>query len=175
MKLDTELCKSYEGDAAMANKFLLPIYEKVFGTPFSYSDFDHRLQMQKMVYLLQEEGVAIGHYGFDWYKHGPYSQALLDDMYFENGSHCIQLNYTEYADECIKRIKDIFHDKEAQEEYGLKNWTECLASVHFLRYKELGSDVSQDKVLEVLKERKPHLNNDYLNKKAYLLIERSVA
>ena len=62
----------------MANKFLLPVYKKVFGESFSYGRFEDRLKMQKMVYLLQEEGVNIGHYGFEWYKHGPYSQVLLD-------------------------------------------------------------------------------------------------
>ena len=56
----------------MANKFLLPVYKKVFGESFSYGRFEDRLKMQKMVYLLQEEGVNIGLYVFDWYKYGPY-------------------------------------------------------------------------------------------------------
>ena len=117
----------------MANKFLLPVYKKVFGQSFSYSSFDDRLKMQKMVYLLQEEGVNIGHYGFDWYKHGPYSQVLLDDMYKEDGNACIKLNYTSDAESRIERLKDIFNDSEAQEIYGMKNWTECLASIHFFK------------------------------------------
>lgn len=155
----------------MANKFLLPVYKKVFDQPFSYGNFEDRLKMQKMVYLLQEEGVDIGHYGFDWYKHGPYSQVLLDDMYMENGSACIQLNYTPEAEKRIENLKKIFNDSEAQEKYGMKNWTECLASIHFLKNKEMGSSTSEEEVLQVLTKRKPHLNNDALNKKAYHLIE----
>ncbi len=155
----------------MANKFLLPIYEKVFEQSFSYGNFDDRLKMQKMVYLLQEEGVNIGHYGFDWYKHGPYSQVLLDDMYIESGTIAINLNYTKDADERIERLKDIFHNQEAISLYGMKSWTECLASIHFIRFKEMGSEVSEDMVLDVLKNRKPHLDKEQLNRKAYQLID----
>lgn len=154
----------------MANKFLLPVYKKVFGQSFSYSRFDDRLQMQKMVYLLQEEGVNIGHYGFDWYKHGPYSQVLLDDMYVEDGNECIKLNYTLHAETCIERLKDIFNDNEAQKIYGMKNWTECLASIHFLKNKEMGSNAKENDIILELTKRKPHLNNDILNRKAYMLI-----
>lgn len=154
----------------MANKFLLPVYKKVFGQSFSYSRFDDRLQMQKMVYLLQEEGVNIGHYGFDWYKHGPYSQVLLDDMYIEDGNECIKLNYTSHVESCIERLKEIFNDCEAQKTYGMKNWTECLASIHFLKNKEMGSNASEYDIISELKKRKPHLNDDILNRKAYTLI-----
>ncbi len=155
----------------MANKFLLPVYKKVFGESFSYGRFEDRLQMQKMVYLLQEEGVNIGHYGFDWYKHGPYSQVLLDDMYMENGTACMGLNYTPEAEQRIERLKEIFSDADAKEKYGVKNWTECLASIHFLRMKEMGSNASEEEILQVLTDRKPHLNDDALNRKAYRLIE----
>lgn len=156
----------------MANKFLLPVYKKVFDEDFSYSSFDKRLKMQKMVYLLQEEGVNIGHYGFDWYKHGPYSQVLLDDMYMENERECVQLSYTPEAEKRIECLKKIFDDIEAQEQYGIKNWTECLASIHFLVNKELGSNTSEKEVLCELVKRKPHLNNYNLNSKAYHLLDK---
>lgn len=156
----------------MANKFLLPVYEKVFGQHFSYGSFEDRLKMQKMVYLLQEQGLDIGHYGFDWYKHGPYSQVLLDDMYMENGREYIQLNYTPEAEKKIGHLKEIFNDSDAQAKYGMKNWTECLASIHFLRNKAMASNASEEEILHVLTKRKPHLNDDNLNRKAYQLIEK---
>ena len=158
----------------MANKFIKPIFQKVFDRPFSYRTFEDRLMMQKMVYLLQEAGVNIGHYGFDWYKHGPYSQALLDDMYMEDKVESIEVNYTAEAQECIDKLKVMFHDKDAELEYGIKNWTECLASIHFLRKKELGSNVSEEAVLQILRDRKPHLDNDSLNRKAYKAIDEFV-
>lgn len=155
----------------MANKFLLPVYKEVFGEIFSYKEFDERLKMQKMVYLLQEEGVDIGHYGFDWYKHGPYSQALLDDMYIEDGTKCIEVNYSSNASKCIENLRRIFNDEEAQAGYGMKNWTECLASIHFLKKKIMGSNALKSDILTELKSRKPHLDNDHLNEKAYEYIE----
>ena len=44
------------------------------------STIDDRLQLQKLVYLLQATGVQLG-YGFCWFKYGPYSQDLADDAY----------------------------------------------------------------------------------------------
>lgn len=152
----------------MANKLLLPIYERIFNKSFSYGNFEDRLQMQKMVYLLQEEGVNIGHYGFDWYKHGPYSQVLLDDMYMEDRTITNFVNYTSDVEKRIDCLKSIFGD---ENNYGMKNWTECLASIHFLRKKIMGSNATKEDVLQELKNRKPHLDNDDLNNKAYEYIE----
>jgi len=155
----------------MANKLLLPVYKKVFGYDFSYKSFDDRLQMQKMVYLLQEEGINIGDYGFDWYKHGPYSQVLLDDMHLEDGTECIEIHYTKGVEDSLNQLKDIFHEEEAQEKYGMKNWTECLASIHFIKNKEMGSRASKEDVIRVLMNRKPHLDDKDLNNKAYDILE----
>jgi len=44
------------------------------------STIQDRLQMQKIVYLLQACGLNLG-YGFSWYKHGPYSQSLADNAF----------------------------------------------------------------------------------------------
>lgn len=44
------------------------------------SEFDGRLVLQKVTYLLQETGVNFG-YSFNWYKHGPYSPGLTQDAY----------------------------------------------------------------------------------------------
>ena len=41
----------------------------------------------------------------------------------------------------------------------------------FKKKKEMGSNASEDEVLQVLTGRKPHLNNDTLNRKAYEYIE----
>ena len=42
---------------------------------FSMSDFEHRLRIQKFVYLLQAFGVYLG-YDYSWYLHGPYCTKL---------------------------------------------------------------------------------------------------
>ena len=42
---------------------------------FSMSDFEHRLRIQKFVYLLQAHDVYLG-YDYSWYLHGPYCTKL---------------------------------------------------------------------------------------------------
>ena len=42
---------------------------------FSMADFEHRLRIQKFVYLLQAFGVYLG-YDYSWYLHGPYCTRL---------------------------------------------------------------------------------------------------
>lgn len=42
---------------------------------FSMADFEHRLRLQKFVYLLQAFDVRLG-YDYSWYLHGPYSTRL---------------------------------------------------------------------------------------------------
>ena len=56
----------------MSNIYIAPVYKEIYGKEFTAS-FDHRMEMQKAVYLLTEMGVPVGNYGFYWYLHGPYS------------------------------------------------------------------------------------------------------
>jgi len=44
------------------------------------SIIEERMQLQKIVYLLQVGGIRLG-YGFGWNKYGPYSQDLANDAY----------------------------------------------------------------------------------------------
>jgi hypothetical protein len=45
------------------------------------TQFDERVRVQKILYLLQSFGIVNLGYGFSWYKHGPYSQDLVYDAY----------------------------------------------------------------------------------------------
>ena len=64
----------------MANRILGQLYARLYDEDFSYSDYSKRMKMQKGIYLLQEMGVPVGDYGFVWYRYGPYSQSLAEDM-----------------------------------------------------------------------------------------------
>ncbi len=44
------------------------------------STIEERMQLQKIVYLIQAGGIHLG-YGFGWNKYGPYSQDLANDAY----------------------------------------------------------------------------------------------
>ena len=115
-------------------------------------------------------GVPVGDYGFRWYLHGPYSQSLQDDMYYENGHSYTKMNLAkEYADSIGKLHELINSDKRGN--YSVSNWVECLASLHYLRRNVLSFNASKQAVIEELEKRKPHLNNRNVNDAAYQLVE----
>ena len=64
----------------MANRWLIPVFRALFDKDFNPESAEDRLEMQNAVYLLQSLGISVGNYGFMWYKHGLYSQALQNDI-----------------------------------------------------------------------------------------------
>lgn len=153
----------------MINRYLLPLYKDLYGTVFDDQAFQDRLKMQKAIYLLHALGVSVGDYNFSWYKHGPYSQKLLDDMYQSKNTSSEKLYYSEYASNVIEKLKTIINEGNTND-YGMKFWVECLASIHFLKYNVMSSASDQKDVLKRLLELKPHLLNMKLNERAYGLI-----
>ena len=154
----------------MANRYLRPIYKMLYDQDFEYTDFDNRMQMQKAVYLLQAMGVPMGGYGFRWYKHGPYSQDLHDDMFHENirSERPIQLH--QEFEEQISKLHDIIHDPHAAP-YNTAQWMECLASMRYLKENIMAFDSSREAVIAELERRKPHLNRHDVNEYACGLLE----
>ena len=154
----------------MANKYLLPVFNEIYGESFSYVDFNKRMEMQKAIYLLQDMVVPVGDYGFSWYLHGPYSQSLQDDMHYENGrSYTKPALSKEYADK-IKQLHELVTSNQ-RGEYSVSSWVECLASLHYLRKNILSFTASDEDVVEELEKRKPHLNDHSVNIVAYQLVE----
>lgn len=154
----------------MANKYLLPVYKKLYERSFSYSDFEQRMEMQKAIYLLQDMGVPVGDYGFRWYLHGPYSQGLQDDMHYESGRTCAELTLSkEYADS-IAQLHDVIHSSK-RGSYSISHWVECLASIRYLQENLLSFNATMDEVIAELERRKTHLNNHIVNVSAYHLVE----
>lgn len=147
------------------NSYILPVYKSVFGEDFDHNTFNCRLKMQKMVYLLQELGTSLGNYGFRWYKHGPYSQSLLDDMYFATPNEPII--FSEDSESNIKKLTEMMKDMHGYEQH---EWAECLASLLYLKKYILSSSADSDEIIQTLVNRKPHLNNSEANKAAYDLI-----
>ena len=154
----------------MANRSLLPVYKMLYGRNFYYGNFDQRLEMQKAVYLLQDMGVPIGDYGFIWYQHGPYSQNLQDDMYYEDGHTCAKLQLSKEHSSRIDQLRSIIDDT-SKGEYSTSYWVECLASLHYLRENVLAFNASETQVVSELEKRKPHLSNHTANLAAYHLVE----
>lgn len=152
----------------MANIFIKPIYREVYGEAFDYGDFGKRMKMQKCIYLMGQLGLNIGEYDFSWYKHGPYSQQLQNDMYEESGKEESILYYSEFAQSVLKQVQEMV-EVARQDGFGYteEQWVECLASVHYLNRIFQGN---REKALDELFSRKPHLSDGKLNEEAYGLV-----
>lgn len=149
----------------MGNAIIVPLYQKVYNEKFEYDTFAKRMKMQKCIYLAEQYGLNVGGYDFSWYKHGPYSQRLQDDMFIESRHSFPELQYSEYALHVIARLtKMVNMAKQEGFFYSEDQWMECLASIHYLNrlYKS-----SEQESLAELQRRKPHLCNSELNKLAY--------
>lgn len=147
----------------MANTLLAPVYQDVYGEQFTSGDFSKRMKMQKLIYLLQEAGISIGDYNFHWYKHGPYSQQLQNDILMTTDCNNHSIRYSETAKVIVSRLKSILNDSTS---YRDDVWAECLASLQYLRSSVCSNDASDEEIVEKLQERKPHLDNKSANMRA---------
>ena len=147
----------------MANVLLAPIYKDVYGEQFSSGNFSHRMKMQKLIYLLQEAGISIGDYNFHWYKHGPYSQQLQNDILVTNGNVDRDIRYSETAKIIVSKLTIILNK---QTSYSKDTWAECLASLQYLRSNVFSFNSSDDSIIDELTKRKPHLSDKKTNKLA---------
>lgn len=154
----------------MANRYLLPLYKKLYNKDFDYSNFDQRMEMQKAIYLLQDMGVPVGDYGFRWYLHGPYSQDLHDDMYFENDRTGTLPALSDEYDESIHELYEVIHS-EKRGSYSITNWVECLASLRYLSENVTSFNSTIETVVCELEKRKKHLNKHDINLIACQLVE----
>lgn len=147
----------------MAKQFLKPVYKQIYGDDFTATSFDKRMEMQKGIYLLQESGITVGDYDFLWYKHGPYSQRLQDDMLELNAVPNISICYTEEALKTMKKMNDVLN---RQVSYKRSEWAECLASLQYLKANVLSFNAKEDEIVDELINRKPHLSDRELDKTA---------
>lgn len=150
----------------MANRYLLPIYKKLFHEDFTYGEFEHRMKMQKAVYLLQDMGVPVGHYGFRWYHYGPYSQDLQDDMFEADRRPVPEGEVLASYQRRISRLYNLIHAA-GRGSYSLSQWMECLASIHYLRDNIMDYDATMEQTLDELVRIKPKLADRDANTAAY--------
>ncbi|MTI80008.1 MAG: hypothetical protein FH758_03840 [Firmicutes bacterium] len=154
----------------MRNEAILQwIYQGVFESFLDYNKFQHRLNTQKAVYLLQSMGLNFGNYHYGWYKHGPYSQSVQDDAYhaLNIDPETIEVNFSDYAKGCISRLKKYISDNPGS--YNDSTWLEAIASAHFL-HKFTYPTYNKQQLLEELKRRKPHLADDNSNELALEIV-----
>lgn len=157
----------------MANYLLKPIYGQIFESDFHPNKFEDRLKIQKSIYLLQTIGISVGDYDFFWYKHGPYSQSLQNDILNILLTDDIDVNFSQDAIKSINLLRSIFFMSDIH--YTTVRWIECLASVCYLKDNILPLSSSNENILNELEKRKPYLNHRKDNEKALLAVEKILA
>ncbi len=151
----------------MRNNLLTAIYDEIFNETFDKNNFTNRKNMENAIYLLSELGIHVNNYGFDYYKFGPFSQVLLDDMCDTNDIKSIPVRFKDSTKKQLTSLSVLFNDDIGVASYSQENWVECLACIHFLKRKVLSYNASKEDVLAELKTRSAHLLNDEINSRAY--------
>lgn len=148
--------------------YLRPVYQAVYGRPFE-SKFEHRMEMQKAIYLLKEMGVPVGDYGFYWYLHGPYSQELQNDILSLPNQDNQFITFSNENKAAIDKLAQLLNERT---EYASSNWAECVASLHYIKVNLLPKNATDEDIIKMLQEKKPHLSNSELNMKALKEVEQ---
>lgn len=148
----------------MANYMLKPVFQSIFDREFQPNIFDDRLEMQKAIYLLQDMGISVGEYSFLWYKHGPYSQTLQNDILNLQSVENIDIEFSADAKQEISLLKKAIFKENIQ--YGLCQWLECLGSIQYIKENLLPYSAEDEVILQTLESKKPHLNKRDDNKMA---------
>lgn len=121
-------------------------------------EFSIRLQLQKIIYLLQASGLSLG-YGFNWYVRGPYSPDLAQALFEIYRNETL---YEESKDIKFKNHDDIIANLENfKDELGddINNITylEVLASLHYINKVIFSGKGSFSDLIKRLLEAKPSL------------------
>ncbi len=146
------------------NNSLKAIYEKVYGSSFSYGDFESRKKLQKAVYLLENMGVAVGDYSFSWDSYGPYSLSLDCEASQLDEAKSQEFSFSRFAEDSFKRLKEI---AEKSTKYDVSTWMECIASMHYLKNV---FRIKEEEVIAELVWRKPYLSDEETNRDALEII-----
>ena len=102
---------------------------KRFYTSFDMKTFSNRLKLQKIIYLVQANGIHLG-YSFSWYLHGPYSADLTKDAYqLEDFSKVKKIGFED------PKIEAKFNDIENKigSNKDSDTWLEVSTSIHLLK------------------------------------------
>lgn len=149
----------------MSKNVLCPIYEAIYGDQFDVTNFDKRIEMQKAIFMMEEMGIYVGYNDHFWNLRGPYSQELQDDMKsLTEQDKNTKIKFSKDALYVINKLSEIFNKK--IEGYTRSQWAECIASIYYLKKRLLSPGTSNEEILTVLVEKKPHLDNENLNSDA---------
>lgn len=137
------------------------IYKEIYEEKFNYDELDHRIKLQKAVYLLENMGIHVGDYSFSWNKFGPYSIGLdYDAKKYSKKSEKNDVIFSDVTKECFGKVKGYLSEIIVYDE---RNWMECIASLHYLKNV---FRIDDNNLIRELRKRKTYLDNDAANNKA---------
>lgn len=119
------------------------------------STMDHRMEVQKAVYLAQTAGVPLG-YSYGWYVRGPYSPSLTRDYFDLTDDVPAGMTLKGTAATRLNQVRDLMNDRVAN--LGRPAWLELVASIHYL-IKQSG--LSEQTARRKFSDYKPHLSMHY--------------
>lgn len=124
---------------------------------FSMRDFDHRLRVQKLVYLLQAFDVYMG-YDYSWYLRGPYCSTLAAsgfalDGFYEHIPQGVRMAFA--SPQVDGRFEDFKRRISGRENDTA--FLEIAASLHFL---VAGGGLARDEALRRVAAKRPEFTED---------------
>ncbi len=136
------------------------------------SNFEKRLELQKVVYLLQEAGADLG-YHFGWYIHGPYSSSLADDAYPLSTSGSFLKTFQRPVNErAITRVKSLVDSVPGAKKRSY--WLELLSSVHYVTVHSFPVAKSKKEAMNsILKVKRGKFSTQNISKAYDLLQSKS--
>ena len=135
-------------------------------TPIKMSEFNDRMYMQKLAYLVQEIKMS-EHYIFAWYVRGPYSQTLTDQLYHhlnhKTYDNVIQLSDSEVV--VRDRVRELLGNK-IRDPFAL----EMFASLWYLMPTAKISKDMHDNIIKIMCKEKPHFTKKQIEKALTMII-----
>ncbi len=128
------------------------------GVSSNLNYFAKRMQIQKLIYLIQIFGVDLD-YKFNWYLHGPYSSPLTKILFENKNIPRDSSSLTQGETEKLSKLKE-FLGEDLQSSHNL----EIIVSLHFLLMVGKYHHKSDKEMIELLKEKKPFIPPEKIEK-----------
>jgi uncharacterized protein YwgA len=158
---DDAKIRQKQGESRRMGK-LLDYFERVYGQKYDDGKQNHRIAIQKIVYLAESRGLSIGNHWFIWKDRGPFSPDLRLDV-LDEVNELGQINvskqkellavtkFSEFAEEILSEDAETM--RERNDENERVEWIELIASLHFFATKEMRYAPRREVYTELLKEK----------------------
>lgn len=123
-------------------------------TNMTLDDFDNRLRLQKLTFILKRMGLNLG-YSFNWYHRGPYSPSLTQQLFSTRDDDRLVIDapvLSEGDSRYVRMVQEFLGD-----EIDNASRLELIASTwFFIRHSGYSSD-EREKIIDEVYSRKSSL------------------